>query len=138
MTGEMAEESELRTQRYLETGCNGAILPNGTGVSKPLGAMTHQALLYGIKYYNVPIASDYGSIIEENGCLKCSGEQRTGCALCGFGIMFDWERFVRLQQLEPAKIKYAFTPKAKGGLGYLEVCEYLNKYCNCKIKIPDI
>lgn len=138
MTGEMAEESELRKQRYLDTGCNGAILPNGTGVSKPLGAMTHQALLYGIKYFNVPISSDYGTIVEENGCFKCSGEQRTGCTLCGFGIMYDWERFIRLQQLEPAKIKYAFTPKSEGGLGYLEVCQYLNKHCKCKIKIPKI
>lgn len=138
MTGEMAEESELRKQRYLDTGCNGAILPNGTGVSKPLGAMTNQALLFGIKFYNVPISDDYGEIIEENGCLKCSGEQRTGCTLCGFGIIHDWERFVRLQETEPAKIKYAFTPKSEGGLGYLEVCEYLNKYCKSKIQIPEL
>jgi len=52
--------------------------------------------------------------------------------------MYDWERFTRHQQLEPAKIKYAFTPKAEGGLGYLEVCQYLNEHCKCKIKIPEI
>lgn len=138
MTGEMAEESQLRKQRYLDTGCNGAILANGTGTSKPLGAMTNQGLLFGIKHFGVPIAADYGEILEENDCLKCSDAQRTGCSLCGFGIMFDWERFVRLQQIEPAKIKYAFTPKAEGGLGYSEICEYLNKYCKCKIQIPSI
>lgn len=136
MLGEMAEESELRKQRYLQTGCNGAITPHGTGTSKPLGAMTNQALLFGIKYYKVLIAEDYGEIVEENGCFKCSGEQRTGCALCGFGIVYDWGRFVRLQKTEPAKIKYAFTPKEKGGLGFLEVCEYINKYCKGKIQIP--
>lgn len=138
MTGEMAEESQLRKQRYLETGCNGAILENGTGVSKPLGAMTNQALLFGIKFYGVPISDDYGGIVEENQCLKCSGEQRTGCTLCGFGIMFDWERFVRLQESEPAKINYAFKPKSEGGLGYLEVCQYINQYCKGKIKIPEV
>ena len=136
MTGEMAEESELRKQRYLITGCNGAILSNGTGTSKPLGAMTNQGLLFGIRHYNVPISDDYGEIIEENQCLKCSGEQRTGCSLCGFGIVYDWSRFVRLKETEPAKTKYAFTPKEQGGLGFLEVCEYINKHCKGKIQIP--
>lgn len=137
MTGEMAEESDLRKQNYLKTGCNGAILPDGTGKSKPLGAMTNQGLLYGIKFYEVPIAEDYGEIISAGGGqLVCSKEQRTGCTLCGFGITHDWDRFIRLQKMEPAKIKFAFTPKEKGGLGYLEVCEFLNNYCKCKIQIP--
>jgi len=136
MTGEMAEESTLRTLKYLNTGCNGAILANGTGVSKPLGAMTNQAMLYGIRMFGIPMSEDYGDVVEDAKGLRCSGEQRTGCALCGFGIMYDWDRFIRLIELEPAKVKYAFTPKELGGLGYLEVCEYVNKYCKGKIQIP--
>lgn len=137
MTGEMAEESAQRKLVYLKTGCNGAILSDGTGVSKPMGAMTIQALLFGIKLYGVPLAEDYGEITEgDDGQLRCTGEERTGCVLCGFGIMYDWDRFTRLQKTDPAKIKHAFTPRIEGGLGYLEVCEYVNKHCKGKIQIP--
>jgi hypothetical protein len=71
-------------------------------------------------------------------CYRCTKAQRTGCALCGFGIKFDPERFVRLQETEPAKVAYAFKPISQGGLGYKEVCEYTNEYCKTKIVIPKI
>ena len=71
-------------------------------------------------------------------CYRCTKAQRTGCALCGFGIKFDTERFVRLQETEPAKVAFAFKPISQGGLGYKETCEYLNEYCNTKIVIPDV
>jgi 3'-phosphoadenosine 5'-phosphosulfate sulfotransferase (PAPS reductase)/FAD synthetase len=138
MVGTMAEESEPRMQQYLITGCNGGIdLYNKTGISKPLGAMTLQGLLFGIKHYDVPIAEDYGVVMQKGDCLTCSKAQRTGCALCGFGITRDWERFIRLQQTEANKINYAFKPLSQGGLGYLEICEYMNEYCGCHIVIPN-
>lgn len=139
MTGEQAVESQRREQTWLKTGCNHR-LPDNSVKSKPLGAVSLDAVLYAIHYRDVPLCSDYGKVVycDKTQCYKCTGAQRTGCALCGFGIKFDPKRFVRLQETEPAKIAYAFKPLDKGGLGYLETCEYLNEYCNTKIEIPQI
>lgn len=138
MTGEQAAESEQRTADYLKTGCN-TVLPNGLYKSKPFGAMTTDGILYSLKYRGVPICGDYGDIvIDKDGHYRCTKSQRTGCALCGFGCQYDVERFVRLQESEPAKVKFAFTPKSEGGAGYGEAIQYMNEYCGTKVLIPDI
>ena len=145
MTGEQAVESKSRESAWLKTGCNYK-LPDGAIKSKPLGGVSLDTVLYALKYRDVPICPDYG-VVEEypiitNGvCSKtgyrCTNAQRTGCSLCGFGIKFDPERFVRLQKTDPAKVAYAFKPFSEGGLGYKEVCEYSNEYCGTKIIIPN-
>lgn len=147
MTGEQAIESKARESAWFKNGCNYK-LPDGSIKSKPLGAVSLDAILFSLKYREIPICSDYGKIEEyaiqsdNSVCLKtgyrCTGAQRTGCALCGFGIKFDPERFVRLQNTEPAKVAYAFKPMYKGGLGYKELCEYSNEYCRTKIIIPEV
>lgn len=136
MLGEMAQDSKQRENAYLTTGCNHFI--NGKGKSKPMGAMTEQGVLYGIAYDAVPMSAYYGTLICENCQYRFSDENRGGCSLCGFGIDKEPDRFIKLQKYEPAKVKIAFTPKSEGGLGYLEACEFLNKYCKCKIQIPVI
>ena len=138
MTGEQAAESEHRTAAYLKTGCN-IKLPSGKYVSKPFGAMTTDGVLFSLKYRNVPICSDYGEIIQTpDGHYKCTKAQRTGCALCGFGCQYDTERFVRLQETDPAKVKFAFKPIAEGGAGFKEAIEYMNEHCGTKVLIPDV
>ena len=138
MTGEQASESKMREQAYLKTGCN-IQLPNGEYKSKPFGAMTKDGVLFALKYRGTPICSDYGEIVEdEKGCYRCTKAQRTGCALCGFGCQYDTERFVRLQETEPAKVNFAFKPKIQGGAGFKEAIEYMNEYCGTKVKIPQI
>lgn len=137
MTGEQAVESKTRENSWLSNGCNYK-LPNGDIKSKPLGAVSLEAVLYSLDYRNTPICSDYGEVICDKTGYRCSKAKRTGCALCGFGIKFDQDRFVRLQKTEEAKIAFAFKPKSQGGLGYKETCEYMNEYCGTKIKIPTI
>lgn len=139
MTGEQAVESRNREYAWLEHGCNYR-LPDNSIKSKPLGAVSLNAVLYAIYRREIPLCSDYGQVVRCDGtdCYKCSNSQRTGCALCGFGIDYDPQRFVRLQETEPAKVSAAFKPFGKGGLGYLEACEYLNEYCKTKIEIPQI
>lgn len=139
MTGEQAVESRTREFSWLETGCN-YFLPNGNFKSKPLGAVSLEAILYAINYRDIPLCKDYGKVFycDKSQCWKCDKAQRTGCALCGFGIKFDKERFVRLQETEPQKVAYAFKPISQGGLGYLETTQYLNEYCGTKILIPKI
>lgn len=91
----------------------------------------------------IPLMPVYGECICDGlkceGCetYKLTGEQRTGCKLCGFGIMYDPDRFIRLQKLEPNVVKFAFTSKKNGGLGYREVCQFLNDKCGMNIGIPD-
>lgn len=137
MTGEQAQESELRTKTYLETGCN-IRLPDGKYKSKPFGSMTKDGVLFALQYRQTPICSDYGDIVKDKNGYRCTKAPRTGCALCGFGCQYDTERFVRLQETEPAKIKFAFKPKAEGGAGYKEAIEHMNEYCGTKVKIPQI
>lgn len=137
MTGEQAQESSMRTSVYLKTGCN-IRLPNGDYKSKPFGAMTKDGVLYAIDYRQTPICSDYGAIVKDEKGYRCTKSQRTGCALCGFGCQYDTDRFVRLQETEPAKVKFAFKPKKEGGAGFKEAIEYMNEYCGTKVKIPQI
>lgn len=137
MTGEQASESKNRETKYLKTGCN-IRLPDGTYKSKPFGAMTLNGILFALKFRNIPICPDYGEIVCENNCYTCTKVNRTGCALCGFGCQYDVNRFVRLQETEPAKIKFAFKPLSQNGAGYLEAVQYMNEYCNTDVKIPQI
>lgn len=137
MTGEQAVESKNREQTWLKKGCNYR-LPDGSYKSKPLGAVSADTVLYAIKHREIPLCKDYGEIIFdcEKQCYKCTRAGRTGCSLCGFGIKFDRERFVRLQETDPSKVSIAFKPLSQGGLGYKELCEYSNEYCNTNIVIP--
>lgn len=139
MTGEQAVESKARESQWLKTGCNYRF-SNGSIRSKPLGSVSLETVLFALRFREVPICSDYGNIVfEENTkCLRCTKAQRTGCALCGFGIKYDPARFVRLQETEPAKIRFAFRPMEKGGLGYRELCQYANEYCGTSILIPEV
>lgn len=138
MTGEQAMESLQRESEYLKTGCN-IKMDNGLFRSKPFGAMTTDGILFALQYREVPICPDYGEIIKgEDGHYRCTKAQRTGCALCGFGCQYDTERFVRMQETEPAKIRFAFKPKAEGGAGYLEAVQYMNEHCGTKVLIPEV
>lgn len=139
MLGEQAVESRNREYAWLKTGCNYK-LPDNSIKSKPLGAVSLDAVLYALHYRKTPLSPDYGEVqyCNEKKCYKCSKAQRTGCTLCGFGIKYDPLRYVRLQETEPAKVAYAFKPFSQGGLGYLEVCEFLNEYCGTNISIPKL
>lgn len=138
MTGEQAAESATREVTYLKTGCN-AKMADGGYVSKPFGAMTKDGILFALDFLGTPICSDYGGIVkDEDGHYRCTKAQRTGCALCGFGCQYDTERFIRLQETEPAKIRFAFKPKSEGGAGYKEAIEYMNEHCGTKVVIPQI
>ena len=139
MTGEQAVESRNREYAWLKTGCN-YTLPDKSVKSKPLGAVSLDAVLFALLYRQTPLSPDYGKIeyCDKNKCYQCTKAQRTGCALCGFGIKHDPLRFMRLQETEPSKVAYAFKPFNQGGLGYKEVCEFLNEYCGTKIIIPEV
>lgn len=100
ITGEMASESKLRQDEYLKHGC---IMHNKKRPKcTPIGFWTSQDVMQCIYENNIEIPSIYGKVVKnEDGTFKFSGEQRTGCEICGFGIMFDTERFERLKNRKP-------------------------------------
>ena len=137
VTGEMAADSRDRMEAYQKTGCN--LFSGDRPKSKPIGPMTEQTVLWLIYTERIPIMPAYGELVydAEKDFYYLTGEQRTGCKLCGFGLMYDPDRFVRLAKIEPKIVQFAFTSKENGGLGYREVCQFLNEKCGMKIGIPD-
>lgn len=119
--GTMAEESRVRRQQYLRTGCNA--FDKSRPISTPLGFWTHQDILQYLKMNELEYASVYGEIVEsEDGSLKFTGEQRTGCIFCAFGAhMQDCpNKFERLKETHPKLYNYCMYE-----LGEAEVLDYV-------------
>ena len=129
--GTLAEESRLRTQQYLRSGCNG--FNNKIPTSTPISFWTEQDILQYLKKFNVPYASVYGEIQQdENGKYYTTGCQRTGCMFCGFGCHLEKEpnRFQKLQQTHPKQYDYIINKLGMGKvLDYIDV-KYTNNIIN--------
>lgn len=149
ITGQMADESKLRKQKWLQNGCNGFNMKRPT--SNPLSFWTEQDVLAYIREYNLPIASVYGEVVYDNdgvqydnllcdcGCkLITTGASRTGCIFCGFGAHLEKGegRFERLKRTHPRQYEYCLGGgaydsdglwKPKDGLGMKHVFDTLNE-----------
>ena len=153
ITAQMAAESRLRTQKWLQNGCNGFDLKNP--ISNPMAFWTEQDVLAYIKTNNLPIASVYGDVIEDGGedgidgqmrfdeldpsfgkfdlglpLLKTTGCNRTGCMFCGFGCHLEKEgegRFENMKETHPKQYELIMKPWSEGGLGYKEVIDWINE-----------
>lgn len=126
--GTLAEDSQIRKEAYLKTGCN-AFKTSGRSKSTPMGFWTRQDVLRYLYEFNIPIAPPYGEIVlHENGKYEFTKEHNTGCKLCLFGCHLEHEpnRIQRLAELEPATYRFAMKDRSEGGLGYREIMEYLN------------
>lgn len=123
----MACESTYRKTGWLQTGCNAFNKDRPT--SQPMSFWTEQDIFEYIIEYNLPYASVYGEIIEtEDGKLKTTLCDRTGCVFCGFGCQLEKEpnRFQRLKVTHPKLHEFCMKPKEQGGLGMKKVLEYIN------------
>jgi 3'-phosphoadenosine 5'-phosphosulfate sulfotransferase (PAPS reductase)/FAD synthetase len=154
MLATMAEESRLRTQKWLQNGCNGFDMKSP--VSTPMAFWTEQDVLKYIQQNNIKICSVYGDIVptsdnedqlagqidicdfglsEDTRKLKTTGCDRTGCMFCGFGCHLEKEsRFVRMKKTHPKQYDYIMRSKDKGGLNYKEVIDWINEHGNLNIK----
>lgn len=142
----MASESALRTQKWLEEGCNAFDSKRQT--SKPMSFWTENDVLQYIKQNGIKIASVYGEVInadsqmsmfEDETCRLCTtGCDRTGCIFCGFGAHLDkYSRFLRLKETHPKQYRYCIEggeydidgiwKPNKAGLGMGHVIDELNK-----------
>lgn len=122
IVGTLAEESLLRWQQWVRTGCNA--FEGKKPRSQPLSFWTEQDILAYLVDNDIKIARVYGDIVsvDEDGCeydaknaigigshLKCTGCQRTGCVYCGFGFHLEKgeTRFQRLAKTHPRLYEYA-------------------------------
>ena len=123
--GLMANESQKRHRDYLKTGCNA--FNKGRPQSQPMGFWTEQDILKYLKDYNVPYAPVYGDIVEIDGKLTTTGEKRTGCMFCAFGVHLEKEpnRFQRMKETHPKIYDYCMREWEKGGLGMDQVLDYI-------------
>lgn len=120
IVGTLAEESALRTTHYMKAGCNA--FDSKRPKSTPLGFWTNQDILQYIKEYNIEIPSVYGEIIEEEGKLKTTGCDRTGCLYCMYGCHLEEEnRFLRLEKTHNKLHQYCINE-----LGLGQVLDYMN------------
>lgn len=121
----MAEESKQRRDGWLKTGCNA--FDANVPLSKPMSFWTNQDILTYLKQFNIDFAGDYGEIIEENGKLKTTGLDRTGCMFCMFGVHLEKEpnRFQRMKENYPKQYDFCIRPVEQNGLGEGMVMDYI-------------
>lgn len=124
--GTMTEESLLRKSNWLMYGCNAFSKVRPT--SQPMSFWTEQDVLEYLKKFDIPYASVYGEIVEEDGIYHTTGCPRTGCVFCGFGCHLEKEpnRFQKLKETHPKLWNYCMKSIDDGGLGLKEVLEYIN------------
>lgn len=150
ITAQMTSESRLRTQKWLQNGCNGFDLK--IPVSNPMAFWTEQDVLLYIKENNLEICSVYGEVVtdyaamgqvdnqmsladfglfdKERPSLKCTGCARTGCMLCGFGCHLEKEedsRFLMLKETHPGMYNLLDVVK-NNGVTFREAMEWTNEH----------
>ncbi len=114
------DEGFQRERQYNHTGCN--VYDGSTIKSQPLGFWTKQDTLRYVIENDLQISSIYGDIIESNGKYILTGEPRTGCMFCAFGVHLEHEpnRFQRMEISHPNQYKYCMCQ-----LGMKEVLKYI-------------
>jgi 3'-phosphoadenosine 5'-phosphosulfate sulfotransferase (PAPS reductase)/FAD synthetase len=108
--GMLAEEGSTRALAYERVGCN--VIGTKKDRSTPLAFWTNQDILHYIQNEGLKICSVYGDIVEgQDGNLATTGESRTGCIWCLFGVQYDSKdgklnRIQRLAVTHPQLHKY--------------------------------
>ena len=120
------EESGLRLTSWILYGCNA--FESSRQQSRPLSFWRERDILEYIKLYKLPIAECYGEIVRNNeGCLQCSGCQRTGCMFCMYGVQYEESpnRFEKMKMTHPKQYEWCMRDVDKGGLGLNQVLNYM-------------
>jgi len=106
--GTMATESNDRLKSYLKHGgCNA--FDQKHAHSRPMMFWREEDVLQYILDRGLPIADIYGDIVTgADGTLTTTGEKRTGCKNCMFGIEMEKEpnRIQRLARIEPESYRH--------------------------------
>ena len=153
ITGQMASESRIRTQKWLQFGCNAFTAHKK--ISNPMSFWTEQDVLLYIYTNHIPIAKVYGDVVKETEVegqldfedlglfdlgvptLKTTGCDRTGCVLCGYGAHREKPgegRFERLRETHPNMYK-SLDRATNSGVTMREAIEWTNEHGDLKIRL---
>ena len=166
MTGQLASESKLRTQKWIMYGCNAFDARHP--ISNPLSFWVDDDILLYIYQNHIPIAPVYGKVVKENEidgqldfedlglfdigrpCLQCSGMERSGCYSCLFGIHMEKPSGIRFKrtiefsdprivdiQLKGGRFNDKGLWEPYRGFGYWFLLEYVNRHGNFNIWYPN-
>lgn len=105
--GLMASEGGQREKGLMKNGCN--YYGKETIRSCPFAPFYRQDLLQLASDLKVPVPRVYGEIaLDDNGLLRTTRAQRTGCSMCGFGIHNEKRphRFDRLREDNPKEWEF--------------------------------
>ena len=119
--GLMASEGGRREKSLMMNGCN--YFGKSTIRSAPFAIFSRQDLLQLAIDLNVPVPEIYGEIVrDEDGTLRTTGAQRTGCSMCGFGVHLEKRphRFDRLREANPKEWHFWMYDQ-----GWGEVLDYI-------------
>ncbi len=150
ITAQMACESRLRTQKWLQHGCNA--FDAKEPISNPMSFWTEQDVLKYIYQEELPICSVYGEVVEitdgqmtladfgiterEEPMYKTTGCSRTGCMLCGFGCHLEKPgegRFEMLKETHPGVYGLLDTV-SNNGYTMRQAIEWTNENGNLHIE----
>lgn len=119
--GLMASEGGQRELGLMKNGCN--YYGKTTIRSCPFAIFSRQDLLQLAVDLNVPVPEVYGEIVrDDDGVLRTTKAQRTGCTMCGFGIHIEKRphRFDRLYESNPKEWEFWMNR-----MGWGEVLDYI-------------
>jgi len=122
----MACGSQLRQATWFSQGCNA--FTNARPISQPISFWTEQDILEYLVTENIPYSPVYGEIKQDAaGKFYTTGEQRTGCMFCAFGVHLDPSpnTFERMRETHPKQYDYCMRPTDQGGLGMAVVLDYI-------------
>lgn len=122
--GTLAADSDTRKTKWRQHGCNAFDLTHPD--SAPLSIWTEQDVLEYLHQNSIPISPVYGEIARgSDGLLHTTGEDRTGCVFCLFGIAAEQKkrgcnRFQRMAVTHPQLHSYCMDK-----LGIRAVMNYI-------------
>lgn len=119
--GLMASEGGRREKALMRNGCN--YFGESTIRSCPFAIFSRQDLLQLALDLKVPVPEIYGEIVrDEDGTLRTTKAQRTGCTMCGFGIQMEKRphRFDQLRDRNPKEWRFWMIDH-----GWGEVLDYI-------------
>jgi len=107
--GIMADESRLREQSFLKFGCNS--FDSNRQTSRPMMFWTEQDVFECMYRGWIQYPSVYGNVVECDGMLKVTGEPRTGCMFCMYGIHMEESpnKFQRMKITHPEIYDYCIN-----------------------------
>jgi len=125
----MASEGRYRRAAWFRQGCNAFDSNNPS--SQPMSFWTENDVLEYLYTHKIPYASVYGEIVKTDKGWTTTGEHRTGCVFCAFGVHMEKEpnRFQCLKVTHPKLWNYCMNPWEEHGLGMGRVLKYMGIKC---------